>query len=270
MIKRFFIAALLCTACMFTMAQSQTLTHIVQRGENLESIAEYYKVSVDDINKANPNTDGVVHVGMKLNIPKKTSNTLNTEIKNKQANAKVPPTEKENFSKGRNTTNKHDAKNQTSDLNEFSYYGANYRASFEDAGRGCYNLGGMFFSPSGWGGNFFIGADYGLAEKHYEGVYFYIGPSYGYAFNNILLMGSLDFVGIYAGQGEEEQTDTNHKGETYSYIGATSKFGWGITLTPQIGIKLNKVTPYLGFDFMWSKDAKKINVGFCAGVGFHI
>lgn len=269
MIKKFFIAALLCTVCMLTMAQSQTVTHVVQRGETLESIAEYYKVSVDDINKANPNVDGVVYVGMKLNIPTKTSNTLNTGIKNKQTNTNVPQTE-EVFAKERDTTNRNNVKNQTSDLNDFSYYGANYRASFEDAGRGCYSIGGMFFSPSGWGGNFFIGANYGLAEKHYEGVYFYIGPSYGYAFNNILLMGSLDFMGGYTGQGEEEQNGTNHKGETYSYIGTTSKFGWGITLTPQIGIKLNKVTPYLGFDFMWSKDAKKINVGFCAGVGFHI
>jgi len=54
---------------MFAMAQSQTVTHVVQRGETIESIAEIYKVSVEDINKANPNADGIVYVGMKLNIP---------------------------------------------------------------------------------------------------------------------------------------------------------------------------------------------------------
>ena len=83
-------------------------------------------------------------------------------------------------------------------------------------------------------------------------------------------MGSLDFVGIYAGQGECQQTGTNHKGETYTYTGTKNKFGWGIALSPQIGIKLNKVTPYLGLDFNWTKDAKKIDVGFCVGVGFDI
>lgn len=51
------------------MAQSQTVTHVVQRGETIESIAEIYKVSVEDIDKANPNADGIVYVGMKLNIP---------------------------------------------------------------------------------------------------------------------------------------------------------------------------------------------------------
>ena len=69
MIKKIFLSVLFCTVCMLSMAQSQTVTHVVQRGETLESIAESYKVSVEDINKANPNADGIVYVGMKLNIP---------------------------------------------------------------------------------------------------------------------------------------------------------------------------------------------------------
>ena len=75
MIKKIFLSVLLCTVCMFGMAQSQTVTHVVQRGETLESIAEYYKVSVEDINKANPNADGIVYVGMKLVIPTESTNT---------------------------------------------------------------------------------------------------------------------------------------------------------------------------------------------------
>ena len=45
MIKKIFLSVLLCTVCMLSMAQSHTVTHVVQRGETLESIAEYYKVS---------------------------------------------------------------------------------------------------------------------------------------------------------------------------------------------------------------------------------
>ena len=69
LIKKIFLSVLFCTVCMFCMAQSQTVTHVVQRGETLESIAEYYKVSVEDINKANPNADGIIYVGMKLVVP---------------------------------------------------------------------------------------------------------------------------------------------------------------------------------------------------------
>ena len=46
MIKKIFLSVLLCTVCMFGLAQSQTVIHVVQRGETLESIAESYKVSV--------------------------------------------------------------------------------------------------------------------------------------------------------------------------------------------------------------------------------
>lgn len=67
--KRTILSLLFGTASMFTMAQNQTVSHVVQRGETLESIAEYYNVSVEDIDKANPNMDGVVYVGLKLNIP---------------------------------------------------------------------------------------------------------------------------------------------------------------------------------------------------------
>ena len=67
--KRTILSLLFSTASMFAMAQNQTVSHVVQRGETLESIAEYYNVSVEDIDKANPNMDGVVYVGLKLNIP---------------------------------------------------------------------------------------------------------------------------------------------------------------------------------------------------------
>lgn len=67
--KRFFLLTIISVACLFAMAQTQTVTHVVQRGETIESIAKQYHVSVDDINKANPNADGMVYVGMKLVVP---------------------------------------------------------------------------------------------------------------------------------------------------------------------------------------------------------
>lgn len=90
MIKKIFLSVLLCTVCMFTMAQSPTVTHVVQRGETIESIAEHYNVSVKDINKANPNMDGVVYVGMKLNIPAASASVKQTvDEGNKQSQYKT-------------------------------------------------------------------------------------------------------------------------------------------------------------------------------------
>ena len=80
MVKKIFLSVLLCAVSMLSMAQSQTVTHVVQRGETLESIAEYYKVSVEDINKANPNADGMVYVGMKLNIPTNSNSSTEKDV----------------------------------------------------------------------------------------------------------------------------------------------------------------------------------------------
>lgn len=44
MLKKLFLSAVLCTAYMVAMAQSQIITHVVQRGETLESIAKYYNI----------------------------------------------------------------------------------------------------------------------------------------------------------------------------------------------------------------------------------
>ena len=44
-------------------------THIVQRGETIESIAEKYNVSAIDITKANPDAAKFFYKGMKLKIP---------------------------------------------------------------------------------------------------------------------------------------------------------------------------------------------------------
>lgn len=69
MLKKLLLSAVLCAASMAAMAQSQIITHVVQRGETLESIAKYYNISVADLNNANPNADGLIYVGMKLAVP---------------------------------------------------------------------------------------------------------------------------------------------------------------------------------------------------------
>lgn len=91
MMKRTILSLLFGTASMFAMAQNQTVSHVVQRGETIESIAEYYNVSVEDIDKANPNMDGVVYVGLKLTIPTNISpkNETKTEETTTSGNSSI-------------------------------------------------------------------------------------------------------------------------------------------------------------------------------------
>lgn len=106
MIKKIILSALLVIACAFAKAQSQNITHVVMRGETIESIANHYNVSVEDINKANPNIDGIIYVGMKLIIPTDLS-LIQGEVKvektreneNMQNNSHVSQTQVHNSSR---------------------------------------------------------------------------------------------------------------------------------------------------------------------------
>ena len=170
MIKRFFFSVLLCIVCMFAMAQSQTVTHVVQRGETLESIADYYKVSVDDINKANPNADGMVYVGMKLNIPtssrpQKVSNndnqgeptyTQENNIEN-HSNDKV-------FQEHKNST----AKNKDEKVGKFEFAGELGFGFIKGADNFMYEatVGANYRLPY----NLYVGARIGYNSANYIGL----------------------------------------------------------------------------------------------------
>lgn len=88
MIRKICFSLIMCAISLMAMAQHQVVTHVVQRGETIESIAKQYNVSVADINKANPNAEGVVYVGMKLAIPVGTTKTT-TEATTQQESKKT-------------------------------------------------------------------------------------------------------------------------------------------------------------------------------------
>jgi len=52
-----------------SMAMAQQVSHTVQRGETLESIAHKYNITVEKLKQANPDASEMFYVGMKLNVP---------------------------------------------------------------------------------------------------------------------------------------------------------------------------------------------------------
>lgn len=56
-----------------TYAAAMALTHTVARGETLESIAQHYGITVEQLKDANPNVTNLFYTGMKLQIPEATA-----------------------------------------------------------------------------------------------------------------------------------------------------------------------------------------------------
>jgi len=61
-----------------TAASTAAKTHTVAAGETLYSIATKYKVSVDELKKANPGLSSSISVGQELNLPSKVAGTTTT------------------------------------------------------------------------------------------------------------------------------------------------------------------------------------------------
>lgn len=266
MIKKIFLSVLFCTVCMFGMAQSQTVTHVVQRGETLESIAEYYKVSVEDINKANPNADGVVYVGMKLNIPTSSDFSKTTP---KEAPKNMAPIQKQVTENHTENYVKHnDTQNNDEKVGKFEFAGELGFGFIKGADNFMYEatVGANYRLPY----NIYVGARIGYNSANYIGLTKYEGRSIeveqkyhfleiplelGYALKNTSeTLGVIPFVGFntnigLSGKNKLRTLGTGGKTESQKVkiggkVGLGARVGvrvclWGFDITGSYQIPLN-------------------------------
>ena len=266
MIKKIILSVLLCTVCMFTMAQSQTVTHVVQRGETIESIAQYYNVSVEDINKANPNADGVVYVGMKLNIPTSSDFSKTTP---KEAPKNMAPIQKQVTENHTENYVKHnDTQNNDEKVGKFEFAGELGFGFIKGADNFMYEatVGANYRLPY----NIYVGARIGYNSANYIGLTKYEGRSIeveqkyhfleiplelGYALKNTSeTLGVIPFVGFntnigLSGKNKLRTLGTGGKTESQKVkiggkVGIGARVGvrvclWGFDITGSYQIPLN-------------------------------
>ena len=266
MVKKIILSVLLCTVCMFTMAQSQTVTHVVQRGETIESIAQYYNVSVEDINKANPNADGVVYVGMKLNIPTSSDFSKTTP---KEAPKNMAPIQKQVTENHTENYVKHnDTQNNDEKVGKFEFAGELGFGFIKGADNFMYEatVGANYRLPY----NIYVGARIGYNSANYIGLTKYEGRSIeveqkyhfleiplelGYALKNTSeTLGVIPFVGFntnigLSGKNKLRPLGTGGKTESQKVkiggkVGLGARVGvrvclWGFDITGSYQIPLN-------------------------------
>lgn len=160
---------------------------------------------------------------------------------------------------------------------DFSNYGVEYIAPFEYAGEGGYYIGGQVYTYSGWGGEFYIGGNYGLVDSDFAGMLFRLGALYGHMLSdNVLLSTSFGFDGSYHGTGTYiksgySNSNASWGGHYYEYEAKNdSEFSWGLSLKPKLVFKIGKIMPQVGLSFNWAEGSDKIDVGFAVGVGWEI
>lgn len=287
--KTFLFVAMFIFASATTLAQSEQV-HKIEKGETVESIAQKYGVTVDDIKKANPNAGNYFYVGMSLKIPRKVSEEATTEgntaiestpVLHEKENTEIAGKSLDSNPLIHHTENVDVSKNNNNSISkidpyDFGYWGFTYNAPFENADLGAYYIEQhVFHTGSGWGVEWGLGANYGLVDSDYAGILFKAGVTHGWPISEkVLFATSFCFDGSYSGTGkyiESGYSNSNASwgGQYYEVErSGDQEFYWGFSLRPKIIFKAGKIYPNLGLMFSWMKDAEEISVGFTFGIGF--
>lgn len=220
-------------------------THVVNRGETLQSIAQKYGVTTEQIIQANPQAAQFVYVGMELTIPGQSA----------QTQPAIPAAQQSTQNEGKTNIATSALQNQATD-NDYEYvirqWGIDYVANFSDDGKGYYGLFCEILGSSGWGAFFSYGASFGITKPGQMHARF--GPDYGVRVSESLVwslpvalnMSTFDFVS------ETKYNEKTNKTTTTEDM----KIAWGLSATPKIALKVEKVYLNLGLDVNYTFERK--------------
>lgn len=227
-------------ACLFVLLSfyASAITHVVQKGETIESIAQNYNITVEQLKAANPAVSNLFFIGLKLTIP---------EIQNTQQTLTMPGVTQ--------TANEHQTEdvyipspetNATPALfsaRNFSSFYALYTASVKAFEYGQYGLGAVYYNESGGGFMGQVSTNLGIVELNSTTIEF--GPVYGLpVHNNLLVYAQLKgFIVV-----------------SEVYGSNSAEVGGGMYCTPGFSLNLGAVNLSLGYNLGWIKPAQ-INKG---------
>lgn len=245
----------------FTTVKAQQVSHTIQRGETLESIAQKYHVSVDALKQANPDAVDLFYVGMKLNIPT-TSETSerNSQETNVTSVTSTPPIQ--NVVKTETESTRMKEEERKSAVYEIGYTAG----TFDDIkASGSYGFGwtilpwnlvdnlyaGIHFSP--------LNFNFGLVDSDFTTNVIKLGPAIGYYLTPNIFV-SMPVTALCTVSFKSINEDGKKESKT--------KLSWGMAWAPSIYVG-KKVGIYVGPVFSMGFEGKtKVDCGFRAGFYF--
>lgn len=250
-------------------AQTSEKMHKIEKGETIESIAQKYGVTVEDIQKANPNAGGYFFAGMSIKIPERNAVAENVEGTTVQPN---PIIQKEHVSQSTASVVS-DTNNNSAAINEWvvDYWGYgsigywNYD-DFENWG-----LAFGHINLDGWGLDFTVGrVCFKRLEKGGSGNYNVdILPNYTFG----LLKKNKTCLGFTVSAGPSVRKQEVWTGEVTAGGNMKTKDKWYIDGYTQIALnaKVGPVFLSAGYNLWFPQfktSSKKRAEGFVIKVGF--
>lgn len=163
-----FLTLLLVIMCSVVSWGQSTITHVVQRGETIERVAQMYGISVEQLKEANPSISQYFYTGMKLTIPNIISNPKKDEANLKGKNLLQTESQiQEDYQIPGNENMSTDIIEETESLAQTWQIALKMGPAFFKTERsGSYNAGGRT-SNSSTGYEIDFGANYYLIDNIY-------------------------------------------------------------------------------------------------------
>lgn len=222
------VASLICSLYAIAQTAQSTITHIMQKGETLQTVAARYSTTTQAIIELNPEAADFTYVGMELKIPVATptysESTLKTPIS-------TSASEYLDYNTANSTQQYADSYHDESEV--WNPYGIGYIANFSNNGKGFYGFTYEYLPYSGGLGFYmFYGTGWGVVSDDFD-LHIRIGPTFGHRYTeNIMFSCPISFTGT-----------------TFSYLKKISKTGYeesgfsiafGLAANPRVGFKVGK------------------------------
>ena len=228
----------------FTELMAQQITHTIQRGETLESIAQKYNVSVDALKKANPDISEMFFVGLKLTIPNVQPMAETINHNNVESPKAVESTQERNndVQSQQLVDNNPVSNNVLPSLNQPQEGGVEFAYEAVENGWGL----GMNWTIS----YFVLGYDFlegkkGDSFSRNDGYEIFIGGNYRYHLADFFYIEGRIIAGYY-------HWKTEYKAKGYKDLNnSVDEAFFGIS--PRAGIKIKKVAISAGYRWDWIK-----------------
>lgn len=255
-----------------------TKVHVVERGETIESIAKKYNITKDELIKQNPDVAQFVYVGMELTIPvAPVTETVATFVA--ESNPEVTQQNAYASTAYRETTKQ--SVTESEEEIEFHNWGLGYIAAFEAFDEGIYGVNYNIINDRKIGGHLFAGMNLGLVDTDYTRYFVRIGPNYSVSIaENVSFYVPFTVDLTWATHPENKKVTTtpntnnnvnwDDKAHTYDKKESKTEFGWGLSLTPSLAIKLGGIYLNAGVALMWDEASSEVDAGIMLGIGFKL
>lgn len=248
--KLFFSFALMLVS--LSMSAQTSLSHTVQRGETLESVAKKYGISVSDLQQANPSTKEYFYAGMKLVIPHRTThNTTQTPSSTSTKKISVTsstPTKANPIKTIKKQKIQIPVFHSDLEPSDFTSLALTVGHDFSELVGMTYGIQGQYFIDNGFGATMSVGANYGLEDD--ADIIIKIGPSYVYPITNIFyIIGTACYT----------LTIGDYEGNTGNVSGAS--------VIPTIGLSFNHLKVGINGDLHW-RNGGDFGAGAYLSIGY--